>query len=335
MHTYHRDSHQNTSANSSTDLGFCDIIQHDIDTANSSPIKQSPGRPPLAACEAEDKILDEMLASGVIEPSLSPWASPVCLVKKKDDTYRLCVDYRKVNAVSKKDAFPIPDIHDALDHLRGDRYFATFDLLSGYWQLGMTERAKEASAFCTRRGLFHFTRMPFGLAGAPATFCRLMSIVLRDQLWKICLCYLDDIIIFDRTPQELLDRLDQVLTRLHQVGLKVKPSKSVLFKTEVQFLGHLVTQNGVAPMPDKLEAIRNWPTPHCLLDVRAFFGLVTYYRRFVKNFATIAEPLTRLTKRNTPFHWSPEADQAFQRLKESLLNAITLSSTWHTMHLGH
>jgi len=276
-------------------------VAHDI-----RPIKQSPRGPPLAACEAEDKILDEMLASGVIEPSLSPWASPVCHVKMKDDTYRFCVDYRKVNAVSKKDAFPIPDIHNALDHLRGARYFATFDLLSGYWQLGMTERAKEASAFCIRRGLFHFTRMPFGLAGVPATFCRLMSIVLRDQLWKICLCYLDDIIIFGRTPQELLYKLD--ISRLHQIGLKVKPSKSVLFKTEVEFLGYLVTQNGVArsPMPDKLEAIHNWPTPHCLRDVLAFFGLMSNYRRFVKNFATIAEPLTRY-----------------------------ISNTWHTMHLGH
>jgi len=174
--------HQHTFATSSTDLGFCDILEHDIDTGDSLPIKQSPRRPPFAAREAEDKIVDEMITSGVIELSQSPWASPVCLVEKKDDTYRFCIDYRRVNAINKKDAFPIPDIHDALDHLRGARYFATFDLLSGYWQLVMTERAKEASAYCIRRGLFQFTRMPFGLAGAPATFCRLMSIVLIDQL---------------------------------------------------------------------------------------------------------------------------------------------------------
>jgi len=189
----------------------------------------------------------------------------------------------------------------------------------------MTDRAKEASAFCTRRGLFQFTRMPFGLAGAPATFCRLMSIVLRDQLWKICLCYLDDIIVFGRTPEELLERLDQVLTRLHQVGLKIKPSKSVIFKTEVEFLGHLVNQHGISPLPDKLEAIRDRPTPHCLRDVRAFYGLVSYYRRFVQNFATIAESLSRLTKKNTPFHWTTEADTAFNKLKQALLNSITLS----------
>ena len=118
-----------------------------------------------------------------------------------------------------------------------------------------------------------------------------MSIVLRDMLWKICLCYLDDIIIFGKTPQELLDRLHA------EVGLKVKPSKTVLFKTEIDFLGHLVTAQGVNPMPDKLQVIRDWPTPHCLRDVRAFVGLASYYRRFVRNFASIAEPLTRLTKK--------------------------------------
>jgi len=147
--------HRDTFALSSADLGFCDIIQHDIDTGDARPIKQSPRRPPLTAKESEDEILNDMLSTGVIEPSNSSWASPVCLVKKKDGTFRFCIDYRRVNAVSKKDAHPIPDIQDALDHLRGAKYFATFDLLSGYWQLGLSERAKERSAFCTRRGLFH------------------------------------------------------------------------------------------------------------------------------------------------------------------------------------
>jgi len=158
--------HSSTFATGPTDIGYCDIIQHDIDTGGTYPLKQLPRRPPLSARLAEDDILDEMLQSGVIEPSQSAWASPVCLVKKKDGTYRFCVDYRRLNAVSKRDAFPIPDTHDALDHLRGCKYYATLDLLSGYWQLGNTERARERSAFCTRRGLFQFTRMPFGLAGA-------------------------------------------------------------------------------------------------------------------------------------------------------------------------
>ena len=131
-------SHIDTFAKSSDDLGFCSLLEHDIDTGDARPIKQSPGRRPLAACDAENVILDRMLETGVIEPSNSAWASPVCLVKKKDGTSRFCVDYRRVSAVSKRDAFPMPGIHDALDHLRGAKYFATFDLLSGYWQLGMT-----------------------------------------------------------------------------------------------------------------------------------------------------------------------------------------------------
>ena len=317
--------HKDTFASSSADLGFCDIIQHDIDTGDACPIKQSPRRPPLAAKEAEDEILNDMLSTGVIEPSNSSWASPVCLVKKKDGTFRFCIDYRRVNAVSKKDAHPIPDIQDALDHLRGAKYFATFDLLSGYWQLGLSERAKERSAFCTRRGLFHFTRMPFGLSGAPGSFCRLMSIVLRDLLWVICLYYLDDIIIYGRTPEELLERLRMVLDKLRDAGLKLKPSKCVLFKTEIQYLGHLVSADGVNPIPDKIQALKDWPTPYCIRDVRAFFGLASYYRRFVKGFATIAEHLTRLTRKQTRFVWTSEAQEAFDKLKQALIDATSLA----------
>jgi len=234
------------------------------------------------------------------------------------------VDYRRVNSVSKRDAFPIPDIQDALDHLRGAKYFATFDLLSGYWQLGMTERAKKRSAFCTRRGLFHFTRMPFGLSGPPSSFCRLMSIVLRDLLWKICLCYLDDIVIFARTQEELLERLRIVLDRLRDVGLKVKPSKCALFQRRINFLGHLIFEHGVEPQPEKIQAIRDWPRPKCVKDIRAFYGLASYYRKFVKGFATIAEPLTRLTQKNVHFEWSKEAQDAFDKLKQALQDATSL-----------
>jgi len=317
--------HKDTFAASSTDLGFCPLLEHDIDTGDAAPIRQSPRTPPLSAREAEDEILNEMLDSGVIEPSTSPWASPVCLVKKRDGTYRFCVDYRRLNAVSKKDAFPVPDIQDALDHLRGARWFATIDLLSGYWQLGMSDRAKERSAFCTRRGLFQFTRMPFGLSGAPSSFCRLMQIILREHLWKICLSYLDDIIIFGRTQHELLERLRTVLDRLRQAGLKVKPSKCALFRTEIHFLGHQVSIRGIEPMADKIEAIQNWPTPKCLRDVRSFYGLASYYRKFVRNFAAIAEPLSRLSRKQARFEWSSEAQTAFDNLKQALVEATSLA----------
>ena len=168
----------------------------------------------------------------------------------------------------------------------------------------MTERAKERSAFCTRRGLFQFTRMPFGLSGAPSSFCRLMSSVLSDLLWVICMCYLDDIIVYARTPQELLQRLDVVLRRLHQVGLKAKPSKCCLLKTEIKFLGHMVSADGILPLQDKLDAIRDWATPRCLKEVKVFYGLASYYRRFVRDFASVAEPLTALTRKGHKFVWT-------------------------------
>jgi len=167
--------------------------------------------------------------------------------------------------------------------------------------------------------------MPFGLCEAPATFCRVMAHVLGDYIGKICLCYLDDVIIFGRTQKELLDRLDQVLQRLHEFGLKVKPSKCVLFRTEIKFLGHLVSAAGMQPLPDKVSAITDWPTPHCLRDVRAFYGHVGYYRRFIEGFATVAEPLTRLTRKGTKFFWSSEADEAFARLKTAMLEVPTLA----------
>ena len=152
-----------------------------------------------------------------------------------------------------------------------------------------------------------------------------MAHVLRDHIGKICLCYLDDVIIFGRTQKELLDRSDQILKCLHEYGLKVKPSKCVLFRTEIKFLGHLVSAAGVQPLPDKVSAINDWPTPRCIRDVRAFYGLIGYYRRFIEGFATIAEPLTRLTRKGTKFIWSSEADEAFARLKAAMLEVPTLA----------
>jgi len=246
------------------------------------------------------------------------------MVRKKDGAFRFCIDYRKLNDVTKKDAFPIPDVKNALDSLRGACYFATIDLLSGYWQLGLTNRAKERSAFGTRRVLFQFTRMPFGLSNAPSTFCRLMHIVLSDFLYIQCLCYLDDIIVFADSPEQLIERLDNV-NRLRHYGLKAKPSKCVLFKSPIDFLGYLVSADGIEPQPDKLDTIRNWPTPHCLRGVRAFYGLASYYRKFVKDFASIAEPLSRLTWKSTPFTWTDEAQLSFDRLKSALLSTETLA----------
>jgi len=164
----------------------------------------------------------------------------------------------------------------------------------------MTDRAMERSAFCTRRGLFEFKSRPFGLKGAPSTFCRAMSTVLSDLFWSICIVYLDNAIVYATTQVELLERLNIVLTRLAQYGFKVKARKCCLFRRQIQFWGHLVPQHGIEPLPDKLQAIRDWPTPHCFKEVLAFYGKASYYRRFVKNFAKIAEPLSALRISHAP-----------------------------------
>jgi len=178
---------------SSSDLGYCTILKHDIDTGDAPPIRQAPRNPPLAA---RDEILNDMFETGVIEPSNSSGTSQFVSYGKRTEHSDSVSTTGESTLSRKKETYPIPDIQDALDNLHGAKYFATLDLLSGYWQLGLTERTKERSAFCTRRGLFQFTRMPFGLSGAPDSFCYLMSIVLHDLLWEICLCYLDDIIIY-------------------------------------------------------------------------------------------------------------------------------------------
>jgi len=329
--------HSDAFATGPMDLGYCSVLEHDIDTGDVEPIRQPPRRPPLSARQAEEDILNEMLQTGVIEPSNSPWSSPVCMVRKKDGSNRYCVDYRRLNSVTIKDAFPVPNVKDALDSLRGAKYFATIDLLSGYWQLRMTQRARERSAFCTRRGLYQFIRMPFGLSNAPASFCRRMQIILHDLLYVCCICYLDDIIVFGETPEQLMENLDIVFTRLKEKGLKAKPSKCVLFRSPIYFLGHMVSADGIQPQPDKLAAIRDRPTPHCLRDVRAFYCLASYYRKFVKDFAKIAEPLSRMTKKNTPFTWTDETQQSFDDLKTALLHVDTLAypTPGDPMHSGH
>ena len=236
-----------------------------------------------------------MLAQGVIEPGQSPWASPVVLVRKKDGSLRFCVDYRKLNNVTKFDAYPLPRVDETLDTLAGAQWFSTLDLISGYWQVGLTPEAKVKSAFCVRSGLYLRRVMPFGLCNAPSTFERLMETVLQGLHWKECLVYLDDIVIFGRTPQELLKRMDDVFGRLFQAGLKIKPKKCRLFRRETEFLGHIISGEGVKVNPDKIAAIRDWPVPECVTELRSFLGTASYYRKFIAQFATIAAPLHELT----------------------------------------
>ncbi len=316
---------QNAFACSDTDIGRTTLIAHDINTEGAVPIKQQPRRPPVAYAGEVTKQVDELLKNQLIEPSTSPWASPVVLVKKKDGSVRFCIDYRQLNSVSRKDAFPLPRIDETLDSLRGATWFSTLDLLSGYWQVGMTERAQQASAFVTRDGLFQWKVMPFGLCNAPATFERLMEAALRGLQWSSCLVYLDDVIVFAKSVPEMIDRLDAVLERIENSGLKLKPRKCCLFRRSVGFLGHVVSQDGIAVDPDKISAVKDWYPPSCVREVRAFVGFASYYRRFVKNFASIASPLHTLTKTNVDFMWTKNCQEAFEKLKDCLSTAPVLT----------
>ena len=217
------------------------------------------------------------------EASDSPWASPVVLVTKKDGSTRFCVDYRRLNSLTVKDAYPLPRIDDSLRLLGNQQWFSTMDLASGYWQVAMSPEAKRKAAFVTNEGLFQFRVMPFGLCNAPATFERLMDRVLCGMRWSRCLVYLDDVISFGKTVPEAIWRLEEVLARLSDFGLQLKAKKCTFMQTEVGFLGHIVGRTGLACDPEKLSAVRNWHEPTRVKGVRQFVGFVGYYRPFLKN----------------------------------------------------
>ena len=306
-------------------LGRTEMVKHDIVTTSQQPIKQRARRFPIHQREEGQRLVDEMLSQGVIEPSTSPWASPVVLVKKKSGETRFCIDYRKLNAISIKDAYPLPRIDDCLDALAGAKCFSTLDLASGYWQVGMTEEAKLKSAFVTNGGLYQWKVMPFGLCNAPSTFERLMEKVLAGLTWQICLVYLDDVIVYSETVLEHIDRLEVIFQKLKKAGLTLKPKKCNLFRKQVPFLGHVVSAEGVSTDPEKIKSIQDWKVPKDLTDVRSFLGLCSYYRKFVPKFSEIAKPLTRLTEKNRPFTWSSEQEEAWLELKRRLLSAPILA----------
>lgn len=313
-------------AKDSTDIGKCTIAKHSIDVGNNPPIKQAARRLPLNGRKEVEKLVEDMKSADVIEPSSSPWASPIVLVNKKDGSKRFCIDYRKLNEVTKKDAYPLPQIGDTLDLISGARWFSTIDLQSGYWQIEMNPLDKTKTAFVTGLGgLWQFKVMPFGLCNAPATFERAMEVALEGLIGKICLVYLDDIIVFGKTFHEELENLKQVFTRLLQVGLKMSPKKCHLFKKEVTFLGHVVSANGVKTDPSKIEKVLEWPRPNSKDEVQSFLGLCTYYRRFVKGFASIARPLHALTGIKVVFDWTPECEAAFVLLKKLLTSSPILA----------
>ena len=310
--------HDNAFAKSPSDLGRTSILKHKIETGNARPIRQPARRPPRAFEGEEEKIISEQLEAGIITPSKSPWASPLVYVKKKDGTTRPCVDYRKLNSVTEFDSFPLPRMDDCLDCLSGSTFFSTLDLQSGYWQVEVEEKDRPKTAFRTRSGLFEYNVMPFGLSNAPSTFERCMELVLKGLQWKTLLIYLDDVIICSPDFDTHIQRLDEVFSRLSEAGLKLKPSKCSLFQSEVLFLGHIVTPDGVKANPEKIKSVAEWSTPRNTNEIRSFLGLCSYYRRFIKDFSSIARPLNHLLESGVKFKWDENCELAFCTLKERL-----------------
>ena len=322
---------------SSEDIGHTPLLKMDIDTGDSPPVCQRPYSLPLKHVEWVTKELEILEKAGVISRSVSPWASPIVIVPKKSEPgepprRRMCVDYRVLNSLlppvnkahSKAKGIltlvPLPKIDEIYAQLKGSKVYSAIDMRSGYFHLGLSNDAKPKTAFVPggpHGAKYEFNRCPFGLSQAPAYFQRLIHEVLKGITFAFG--YLDDILIFSPDNKTHLEHLEIVFQRLREADLKLKASKCNFFKKHIQYLGHLVSGEGIEPLPEKLEAVRKMPPPTTPKEVRQFLGLVGYYRKFVPKFADIARPLTNLTKLDIPYEWTTRCQEAFEFLKEMLL----------------
>ena len=310
---------QNSSifAKSDIDLGCTDLVSMSIDTGSHSPIKLRPYRTPLHKREEVGKAIDDMLKANVIKRSMSPWSFPLVVVSKKDGTSRMCVDFRKLNKITKPTSYPLPLIDDILSNLGHAKYFSKLDLKSGFWQIALDPKDSEKTAFACHKGLFQFNVMPFGLCNAPGTFQHLMTIALQG-FEHFAAPYIDDIVIFSSSIEAHLDHIQQVFSRLQQHNLKLKLKKCSFFLKETQYLGFIINDQGVKPDPEKVKAINTLPAPTTVKQVRSFIGMCSYYRRFIPRFSAIAEPLIALTRKYARFSWDEQCQKAFDYLKENL-----------------
>ena len=307
--------------------GHTSIAEHRISTGDATPVRLSPYRIPHAFRETVHRELKEMLEHGVIEHSNSDWAAPLVTVQKKDQTLRLCVDYRRLNALSKSDAYPMPRVDELIDRVGGAKYVSTLDLTKGYWQVSVAESDREKTAFTTPYGLFQFKRMPFGLKGAPATFQRMVDKLLNGMS-DFASAYIDHVIVFSSNWKDHMSHLGAVLKRIQEAGLTVKRKKCQFAMPECVYLGHVVGSGRVSPEEAKVQAVRDFDTPKTKTQVRSFLGIAGYYRRFIPHYAALALPLTDLARKSqhNKVVWTPECAQAFEQLKTALCTTPVLKS---------
>ena len=283
-------------SNGKYDLGKCSVTKHKIETTSERPIKSNPYRVSKVERKLISDQVNDLLELGIVERTNSEWSSPVLLVKRKDGTLRFCVDFRRLNEITIKDCYPLPRIEDSLDALGGSHFFTTIDLTAGFWQVELDEYAKRKAAFVTSDGLFQFNVMPFGLCNAPSTFQRLMDHVLSDLKYSNVLVYMDDIVVFSKTFDEHISHLRKVFDRIRCANLKINPRKCSFARSEITFLGHIVSSKGIEPSKEKISSVENFQSPTTAKQVKQFLGLTGYYRRFIKNYAIIATPLNELLR---------------------------------------
>ena len=318
-----------TFAKDEFDLGSFDEIKHTIDTGDARPVKLGLRRTPIQYVEHEDEHLQKMLDAGIVSPSCSDWAAAPVLLKKKDGSIRWAVDYRKLNSVTRKDNFPLPLMSECMDALHGNMWYSKLDMASAYWQIKLDEESKHKTAFRTRAGLFEFNVLPFGLSNSGAIYSRAMSLVLAGLSWRCLLSFLDDICLLGRSTEEHFKNLVEVLKRFRKHNLKLKPKKCDLFQPEVEFLGRKVGRNGMTLTDHSIDTIQKWETPKNAKEVESFIGLASFHREFIKDFAKIAEPLHRITRKcgeKIKFQWEEKHEESFRKLKEALVSPQILAA---------
>ena len=305
--------------------GPADVSSCAIDTGSATPVHITPRR---RNPREEQKLYDfvqDYLRRGIIRKVSGPWSAPVVLVGKKDGSTRFCVDYRRLNTVTRKDVHPIPRIDSLLDKLSRAKYFTSLDLMSGYHQVPMNPADVDKTAFSTPFGLFGWLVMPFGLCNGPSVFQRIMNETLEGLIDDCCIVYIDDVLIFSSSWEEHINHIKKVLDRLKKRNLRCKLSKCSFAQKEVSYLGHVVSENGVSPDPSLTGKVRNFPTPTNLTELRGFLGLSGFYRKFIAGYSEIAEPLIALTRKEVPFHWSSHCEIAFNKLKHALVSPPVLA----------
>ena len=310
------------------DLGKTHLATHHIDTGDAPPVKLPPYKQTPEMRRITQQYVEDFKRNDVIRESNSNWHSPVVLVKKANsDEYRFAVDYRKLNKISKSQAYPIPrltDIFDAIGEANA-HYFSSLDLGTAFWQVPLSEESKERAAFITYDGIFEFQTMAFGLQGAPATFQNLMMKVLRGISWKYVLCYVDDVIIFSATFDDHLQHLEEVFSRLRNAGLKLSSDKCFFAQKKLHYLGHVISTAGIETDPRKVEKIVNLQALKDQKGVKSLLGLTNYYKKFIAGYSKICSPLFNLLKKGTPFIWSKECDEALTTLKHAMTSSPILA----------